>query len=48
MRPDGTDSQLAGWKHSTGDSEVSVSMYDGDSIIASYSVNEDNDIVWNA
>lgn len=34
--------------YSTGDSEVSVSMYDGDSIIASYSVNEDNDIVWNA
>ena len=33
--------------YSDGASEVSVRMYDGGSLISSYSVNEENDIVWN-
>lgn len=33
--------------YSGGETEVSVRMYDGESLIRSYSVNEENDIVWN-
>ena len=33
--------------YSDGAGEVSVRMYDGGSLISAYSVNEENDIVWN-
>ena len=33
--------------YSRGESEVSVRMYDEGSLISSYTVNEENDIVWN-
>ena len=33
--------------YSKGEIEVSVSMYDDGTLITSYSVNEENDIVWN-
>ena len=33
--------------YSRGESEVSVRMYDESSLISSYTVNEENDIVWN-
>ena len=33
--------------YSGGETEVSVRMYDGGSLISAYTVNEENDIVWN-